>query len=140
MLFRSYPWTAGEELTAKDLNAFSKFGGDGSDGALVISSGTTSIDLLNSATFIKNYSSISITGTGSLIFTNPHPDGTIIILKSSEDVTLTSTASYCIDASGMGAQGGKISASISGAINLDGGDGGVGGTYITAGKIGRAHV
>jgi hypothetical protein len=79
-----------------------KFGGTGADGALTITSGATNIDLGNAAVVIKNYSSISITGTGSLTFTNPHTNGTTIILKSQGDVTLTSSAAPMINASGMG--------------------------------------
>jgi hypothetical protein len=82
------------------------FGGDGSDGALSISSGTTTINLGGSAYVVKNYTSISITGTGKLAFSNPHANGTIIILKSQGDVTITSSTAPCIDASGMGAAGG----------------------------------
>lgn len=82
------------------------FGGNGSDGALEISSGTTTIDCANEAIVIKNYSSISITGTGKLAFSNPHDNGTIIILKSKGDVIITSSSSPAIDLTGMGAKGG----------------------------------
>jgi hypothetical protein len=82
------------------------FGGDGSDGALTISSGTTTIDLANSAEIIKNYTSISITGTGKLTFSNPNTNGTTIVLRSKGNVTLTSSTAPMIDASGMGAAGG----------------------------------
>lgn len=82
------------------------FGGDGSDGALSVSSGTTQIDLGNAKTVVKNYSSISITGTGNIEFINPHSSGTIIYLKSNGDVTITSSASVALDASGMGAAAG----------------------------------
>lgn len=82
-----------------------KFGGDGSDGELNISSGTTDIDVGGAKVFIKNYSSISITGTGKLTFSNPHANGTIIILRCTGDVTLTSSQAPMIDASGMGASG-----------------------------------
>lgn len=81
------------------------FGGDGSDGALAISSGTTTLDLGGVAVFTKNYTSISITGTGSLAFSNPHANGTIVILKSQGAVILTSSASACIDLRGIGAEG-----------------------------------
>jgi hypothetical protein len=87
------------------------FGGDGSDGALAVSSGTTNIDLGNSAYVVKNYTSISITGTGAIKFINPHANGTVIILKSQGNVTLTSSAAPMIDASGCGAAGGGSSAS-----------------------------
>ncbi len=81
------------------------FGGNGSDGALSISSGTTTINLGGVAYVVKNYTSISITGTGKLAFSNPHAGGTIIVLKSQGNITITASAP-CIDASGMGATGG----------------------------------
>src|SRR5262249_4478364 len=43
------------------IQAGSKFGGTGADGALSISSGTTTINLGNAAVVVKNYTSISIT-------------------------------------------------------------------------------
>ena len=79
------------------------FGGDGSDGALSITSGTTTIDLGSVSMVTKNYTSISITGTGKLAFSNPHANGTIIVLRSQGNVTITSSTTPCIDASGMGA-------------------------------------
>lgn len=81
-----------------------KFGGSGSDGVLSISSGVTTIDLQQKQIFTKNYSSISITGTGELAFTNPNPNGTLIILKSKGSATITCSSAPCIDDSGMGGQ------------------------------------
>jgi hypothetical protein len=83
--------------------AGAKFGGTGADGALSITSGATTLNLGGAAVFIKNYTSISITGSGVLNFSNPNPNGTIIILKSQGNVTLTSSATPMLDASGMGA-------------------------------------
>lgn len=82
------------------------FGGDGSDGALSITSGTTTINLSNAATVVKNYTSISITGTGALAFSNPATGGTVIILKSQGAVTITSSASPAIDLRNLGLAGG----------------------------------
>lgn len=79
-----------------------KFGGTGADGALSISSGTTTVDLAGAQVVIKNYTSISITGTGKLAFINPHANGTIIILKSQGNVTLTSSNNPLIDITGLG--------------------------------------
>lgn len=91
----------------KDARAYTvlldKFGGDGSDGELSIPSGTTTIDLGGAAIFVKNYSSISITGTGKLAFSNPHAGGTLVVLRSQGDVTLTSSTVPCIDLRGIGA-------------------------------------
>lgn len=102
-----------------------KFGGTGADGALAITSGATNIDCANAAVVIKNYTSISITGTGSLTFTNPNTNGTVIILKSQGNVTLTSSAAPMIDASGMGAVGitGGSGGSGSYAAGSDGNNG-----------------
>lgn len=96
------------------------FGGDGSDGALTITSGTTTVSLGSAQIFSKNYSSISITGTTSkLAFSSPATNGTIIQLKSQDAVTITSTNNPAIDASGMGASG----AAASGSGNQTGGSG-----------------
>jgi hypothetical protein len=92
-----------------------KFGGTGVDGSLVITSGTTNIDLAGAKVFAKNYTSISITGTGKLTFTNPHATGTFIFLKSQGDVTLTSSQTPMIDASGLGALGAPIVTGSSGS-------------------------
>ncbi len=78
------------------------FGGTGADGALTIASGTTNIDLGGVQVFVRNYTSISITGTGALTFTNPHANGTTIILKSQGNVTLTSSATPIINCSSLG--------------------------------------
>lgn len=80
-----------------------KFGGTGVDGALSITSGTTNIDLGGAQVFVKNYTSISITGTGALTFTNPHANGTIVVLRSQGDVTITSSATRAIDMRSIGA-------------------------------------
>lgn len=83
-----------------------KFGGTGSDGALTVT-GTTTIDLGGAAVVTKNYTSISITGTGQLAFSNTHANGTIIILKSQGNVTITSSTSPAINASGLGSSAGN---------------------------------
>lgn len=108
-------------LVEDDLSIAVKFGGNGSDGPLVITSGTTTVDLANAAIAVKNYTSISITGTGVLNFINPHANGTVIVIKSQGDVTLTSSATPMIDASGMGATGGA--GGVGGGSATDGVDG-----------------
>jgi hypothetical protein len=93
--------------TSTPSGGSTKFGGTGTDGALSITSGTTTIDLASSSEVVKNYTSISITG-GTLNFSNPAAtSGTIIFLKSQGDCTITSTTSPAIDASGLGAEAGK---------------------------------
>ena len=84
------------------------FGGDGSDGALSITSGTTNINASSAEVVIRNYTSISITSTGALGLTNPATNGTLLVLKSQGNVTLTSTATQLIDLSSDGAAGGAV--------------------------------
>jgi len=101
----------GSVLRASTISALTKFGGTGADGALAITTGTTTIDCANAAVVVKNYASISITGDGVLAFSNPHANGTIVILKSQGNVTLTSSATPMIDMSGMGGAGGAAKTS-----------------------------
>lgn len=103
-----YDGTNFQMISSGSALSLLKFGGDGSDGALSISAGTTTIDLGGAKQVIKNYSSISITGTGKLAFTNPHANGTLITLKSLGDVTLTSSTTPNIEASGLGSSGGTV--------------------------------
>ncbi len=102
-------WSAGEAVNASDLNGnFSllKFGGTGADGALSISSGTTTLSASSASVLVKNYTSISITGTGKLAFSNKAGGGTIVVLKSQGNVTLTSSTTPCIELTGYGADSG----------------------------------
>jgi hypothetical protein len=108
-----------------------KFGGTGADGALSISSGTTTINVASVQTFIKNYSSISITGTGRLTFSSPNQNGTVVVLKSQGNTVITSSASSVISLVGMGAQNGNPGYSYSpfktfqgGPATVNGGGGG----------------
>jgi len=82
--------------------SFIMYGGDGTDGALSISSGTTTLDAAGAKILVKNYTSISITGTAKLSVNNPHAGGTILILRSQGDVTITSSVTS-IDLKGIGA-------------------------------------
>ncbi len=80
-----------------------KFGGTGADGALTASSGATNINLAGAAVVVKNYTSISLTGTATLTFSNPHANGTCVVLKSQGAVTITSSGTPVIDLRGIGA-------------------------------------
>lgn len=91
-----------------------KFGGTGADGALNISSGTTTIDCANADIIVKNYSSISITGTGKLAFSNPGTNGTAVFIKSQGAITLTSSQTPMIEMTGMGAVAGASATSAVG--------------------------
>lgn len=109
-------------------------GGTGVDGALSISSGTTTIDCAGASYVTKNYTSISITGTGKLAFSNPNSAGTIIVLKSQGDVTITSSTVPAIDVTNMGPAGGTGGTSVSG---VNDGNNGVDGAnnYIQFSKL-----
>jgi hypothetical protein len=111
------------------------FGGDGSDGALAITSGTTTISAASAMKLTKNYTSISITSTGKLAFSNPHANGTIFVLKSQGNVTITSSGSPTIDVSSMGASSDSIgtATSVSASVADSGGDPGSAGTSRGAG-------
>ena len=93
--------------TPASVSSVIKFGGNGSDGALNISSGTTIINLASASVVTKNYSSISITGTGNLSFSNPSSTGTIVILKSQGATTITTSSSAAIDMRNVGATPGN---------------------------------
>lgn len=114
------------------LNAH--FGGTGSDGALTITSGTTTISA-SSATYLeKNYTSISITGSATLVFSTPHAEGTLTRLRSQGGVTINTSATHAIDISAMGGAGGTgAGASSAQTVGGEGGGmlGGAGGLNTT---------
>lgn len=119
------------------------FGGDGSDGALSASSGTTTVDVGGARVYVLNYSSISLTGTAKLTITNQHSNGTIVFLKSQGDITLTSSATV-IDLAGKGGAGGA--GGTAGLTATNGADGKIGTSFATVeetsayGKLGTASV
>jgi hypothetical protein len=102
------------DSNGKIPRGFLKFGGTGADGALSISSGTTTLSFASAQYLIKNYTSISITGTAALAFSNPHANGSVAILKSKGDVTVTSSTVPAIDVRSMGAAGGVHNATTTG--------------------------
>lgn len=110
------------------------FGGTGADGALNVASGTTTINLAGEQLVVKNYSSIYIASGATLAFSNPHANGTIIVLKSTSFVSIKGT----IDASGIGAAGGTGGDGANSAVR-PGTDGSIG-TNVTdtdpAGNLG----
>jgi hypothetical protein len=83
--------------------AAAKFGGTGADGALSITSGTTTLSFSSASKLTKNYSSISITGTGVLGFSSAATNGSTAILKCAGNCTITSSTNPCIDVRLMGA-------------------------------------
>jgi len=78
--------------------------------AIAIKPGTLTsqytMDLGGESVVTRNYKSITIDGTGQMNFSNPHDNGTVIILKSQGDVTITSSTNPAIDLRLMGAKGG----------------------------------
>lgn len=112
--------TAGGKIPGSFLDV--GFGGNGSDGALAITTGTRTIDLGGEPIVTKNYTSISITGDGVLAFSNPHANGSIVNLKSQGDVILTSSATPMIDMRLMGAiyGAGGATSQATGAIGSSG--------------------
>jgi len=78
------------------------FGGNGVDGALNITTGTTTIDFANATTTIKQYTSINIADSSGLTISNQDDEGGILILRSQGDCTI---GGY-IDLSGKGATAG----------------------------------
>lgn len=107
----TYTWTGVHTHTATTTlatttilgkDATPKFGGDGRDGALNITSGTTTIDVGAQKYFVKNYSSINISVGAALAFSNPNTTGTIVVLKSG-----STTIGGRIDLAGVGATAGN---------------------------------
>jgi hypothetical protein len=90
-----------------NLGSFMQYNfGDGSDGDLIISTGTTTIDLGGNKVFVKKYRHLKITGNANLTFTNPHNDGTLIVFFVAGDCELTSNAFNTIDLRNLGGLGG----------------------------------
>lgn len=134
-------------------SSFVKFGGDGSDGALLVQNGvTTTIDLATSSVVTKNYTSITITSTSTLGFIQPAPTGTIIILRSQGACNIAGTI-FATSTGGNGApQAAFNTAGAVGSSSIDfyvahgggggtvvGGDGGGGGgSSYSDGVIGSA--
>jgi hypothetical protein len=103
-----------------DAHSIETFG-DGSDGALAISSGTTTLDLTGLKVFRKNYTSISITGTGKLAFSNPHASGTtVVVFYNQGALTLTSSTVPCIELGSLGSTAGTGGAANAGGNGNNG--------------------
>ncbi len=130
--------TATTTFTGKVIGVGNAFGGDGTNGALsVVSGSTTTLNLTGSSTKVFNYTSISVVGT--LAFSNPHASGTVIIIKSQGAVTISGTVNATstgalggaggIGAGGNGKNGGWLAAATSTRFGGLGGDGtsGIGG-------------
>lgn len=96
-------WATGDAVLATDLNNNFRFGGTGADGALSISSGTTTINASSTSYVEKNYTSIAITGSANLAFSNPNnTTGTEVALRSQGAVTITTSSTHAVDMRSMG--------------------------------------
>lgn len=93
----------GDTVLIDGVVASVKFGGDGSDGVLNATSGTTTLDLASQSIAVFNYTSVNISLGATVTFQNPAAGGTIILFKSQGDVTIAGT----LDAQGFG--GGEAS-------------------------------
>ena len=113
-----------------------QFGGDGTDGALNVSSGTTNIDASGASIVVKNYSSINIASGATLALTNKAAGGTILILRCLGNCTIEGL----IDLEGDGADANTDGYSILDdnshkAGNAGDGSATVGGTAGSAGAV-----
>lgn len=121
------------------------FGGTGSDGAAVFD-GTTAVagvtpvsnvytfNLGSALVYVKNFTSITMSGTASIVFTSPHANGTTVIFKSQGNVTLASSTVPAIDLRLMGAAAGAGSGSSGGV------EGGGGASAINGGGNGAVNA
>lgn len=127
MVLVEYDGTNFQLMSDQGNAAVPLFGGTGADGALTATSGNTNVDCGAAQFVVKNYTSISITGTGSVTFTNPHANGTTIIVKSQGNVTLTSSTTPMLSALGMGSVGGAaVSTGTTSASTVPGNNGSIG--------------
>ena len=105
-----------------NLGSFMQYNfGDGSDGDLIISAGTTTINLGGNKVFVRKYRNLKITGNANLTFTNPHNDGTLIVFLVKGDCELTSNATNTIDLRNLGGVGGSGEAPGRGWFLMGGG-------------------
>lgn len=127
--------TATSTLATTTINGINDqpwFGGNGSAGALAISSGTTTITVPANVQYVeKDYTSISITGTASLQFSSSTnavaATGVVIILRSQGNCTITSTSNASIDGRWLGGGSGSATALSDSPSSGQSGIGGSGG-------------
>lgn len=100
------------------------FGGTGTDGALSISSGTTTLSGAINGVIEKDYTSISITGTANLAFSGAQ----MVILRSQGACTDTSSKVNSIDGGGYLGAGGSAGSGVLVADTPSSASGGLGGS------------
>ena len=114
----------GNANTSTISGGWSKLYGNGSDGALTISAGTTTLDANFQEVLEKNYTSLSITGTGALGFSNFVSSGLTAFIRVRGDCTITSTNLPAIQMSstggalGIGAAAGSAAAGTTGSTTV----------------------
>lgn len=120
---------ANAPATIVQLAGIAKFGGNGSDGTLTITSGTTTLSCSSLGYLEKNYTSISITGSGNLAFSNPNSiTGATIALKSQGAITITTSSTHAIDVRGLGGEFGTARNILNTPSGAELGAGGYGGS------------
>src|SRR3990167_3286674 len=72
--------SAGIKVSKKGINTLT-WGGDGSDASVNVLSGTTTVDLGSAEIKVLQYRQVLVASGATLAFSNPHADGTIIIIK-----------------------------------------------------------
>ena len=126
---KNFDWTGEHTFSAtttftSDIVGLPKykndFGGDGSDGALNLTTGTTTIDASGSNVVTKYYTSINIDAGATSTLSNTHASGTIFIMKSQGDCTIAGG----IDLTGLGATTGVTGYSVMDDSSHIGGVGG----------------
>lgn len=133
-----YDSTDDSFLIVSTVDKFAPYS-DGSDGALTITSGTTTLN--ESTRNIYQYSSVSITGTGALAIGANHQNKRVFILVNG-DLTVTSSATPAVDGRYRGAAGatGAVSHSAQNAsagkgIQKVASTGGIGGSTSTGSAV-----
>lgn len=112
------------------------FGGDGSDGDLTVSSGTTTLSAGTSNVLVKNYTNLTVASGATLTISTTATQGTILILRIRGTCTIAGT----LELTGKGATVGYSGYSIRDSVTHYGGTGGnygagIGGTAGTGGAI-----
>lgn len=95
--------TQHNNLRTDVINAYELYG-DGTDGALNVTSGTTTLDFNNLPTLTKNYTSVNISAGATLAFSNVPAQGGIFFMLCQGDVTIAGT----VNLSSCGSDGGAV--------------------------------
>jgi hypothetical protein len=108
-----------QTIPAVNLNLYF---GDGSDGALSVASGTTTLDAGGLPILIKQYTTVNIASGATLALTNVPAEGCILVLYTTGNCTIAGK----IDLKGKGSAGGStgaITRASGGSTSRNGADG-----------------